>query len=83
MADSKGIKTSKGGLYWCNIGLSTGKYKIVIAELINDEPKIFKVMSNSSAVKNEPNWLPMENKTDWFFKEMFEEDINKFFNWNY
>ncbi len=83
MAKSKGIKGNKSGLLWCNIILSTQKYKIVIAEEINPDPKIFRVWSNSSVVKDEPGWKVSDVKKGWLFKDMFEEDINKFFDYTH
>lgn len=83
MGKSKGIKTSKSGLYWCNIILSNGKYKIVIAELIDKENKIFRLRSNSAAVLMDKTWTEMPEKKDWHYKDVFEEDVNEFFNWNY
>lgn len=83
MGKSKGIKTSKSGLYWCNILLSTGRYKLVIAELIDEEIMLFRVWSNSSAINTEPDWMQSENKNGWAYLDIFEEDINEFFNYIY
>ena len=79
MSKSQG-KESKTGLYWCNIVLSTGKYKLVVAELIDSELMIFKLWSNHSQMKLLPDWTECENRQGWYLKECFEDSINEFFN---
>ena len=90
MAESKGIKTNKSGLYWVTVKLvqknpKTGGdwFKICIGVKINEDPKIFQLLSNSSIVKNEPGWEESKTKDGWFCKDYFEEDIYRFFNYNY
>jgi hypothetical protein len=83
MGKSKGIKTSKSGFYWVNIILSTGKYKLVIAELIDKEVMLFRVWSNSSVINTEPKWTHPKEKNGWAYLDLFEDEINEFFNYIY
>ena len=83
MGKSKNVKTSKSGLYWCNVIIESGEYKIVIAELIDKENMIFKLLSNSSKIAAEKTWTKSEEKKGWYFKEVFEREIETFFNWYY
>lgn len=83
MGKSQGIRTSKSGLYWCNIILSTGKHKLVIAELIDEDNMLFRLLSNSGKMRDEPGWESHGKKTGWFYLDIFEEDINEFFDYMY
>jgi len=78
MSKSKG-KESKTGLYWCNIILSTGKYKLVVAELIDSENMIFRLWSNHSQMNLFNDWIESDTRSGWYFKDCFEDDINEFF----
>lgn len=78
MANSKG-KLDYRGYGWCNIPLPTGKLKLVIAILLDAELRTFKLISNHSAMSLFKDWSPCEDKPGWFFKEVFESEINEFF----
>lgn len=83
MGKSSGKRTGVTGLYWCNVYLSDNKPKLCVAELIDENNMIFRLWSNCSArMSNEPTWRLSLNKTGWWFKDFFEEDVNEFFDFN-
>ena len=93
MATAKGIKSNKNGDYWCNIILATNKFKLVIGHLIDPENRIFRLRSCSSAIiehnvlmkeqgKLLNQWAPITHRIGWHYIDVFEEEINEFFDWN-
>lgn len=83
MASIKGIKPGPKGEFWCNVILSDGTYKLCIAKLIDEETMLFNVRTNGSRIQQENDWDRVYGEHNWRQKEMFAEDINQFFNWNY
>jgi hypothetical protein len=81
MNKSKG-KLNESNIGWCNVVLSTGKFKLVKAELIDKDNMIFKLWSNHSQMNLFDDWTECEQKDfkGWYYKECFEEDINEFFD---
>lgn len=84
MTNSKGKRTSPKGLYWCNYWLKkANKVKLVIAELLHekDSIKTFRLISNSSSIKDEVEWKPIKDKQGWYSLDVKENEINEFFDW--
>ena len=79
MSKSKG-KLNEASIGWCNVVLPTGKYKLVKAELIDKEVRIFKLWSNHSQMIHFKDWTECKELKGWFYKEILEEDINEFFD---
>lgn len=79
---SQGIKTGATGLFWVNVILSDGTYKLCVAELIEQEKntKLYRVWSNAEKVKENENWTTSQSKKGWVFIHLFEDEINEFFN---
>jgi hypothetical protein len=93
MTTAEGKKTNQNGDYWCNIILATNKIKLVIGHLIDPENRIFRIRSCSSEIlehnkilsekgQSLNNWVPMTSRIGWWYCDVFEEEINEFFNWN-
>lgn len=80
MGKSKGKRTSKTGLYWCNVVLQDGSYKLCVAELIKPELNLFRVWCNSNRVAIDSMFTKSEIRVGWFYADLFEEEINEFFN---
>lgn len=86
MADSKGKRTAPNGFYWSNVWLENeNKPKLVIAELIKEATekteRRFCLWSNSSRIKNEKGWAESEDKEGWYFRIVFESEVNAFFDY--
>jgi hypothetical protein len=83
MGNSKGVKTSPSGLYWCNVQLSDGKFKLAVGKKISGEDgiSIFQLRTCSSQIKTEPGWSEIPDRKGWYQKEFLEDEINEFFNY--
>ena len=75
-SSAKGRRKTPNGMYWCNILLSDGKGKIVLAEQISE--KIFRTWSNSSRVKNDKNWQKSKIREGWYFRDLPENELTFF-----
>lgn len=74
-----GVKPNTRGLYWANVILSDRSYKLCVAELIDKENMIFSIQTNGDRIKKEPGWISIEGKPGFYKKEVYKEEINKFF----
>jgi hypothetical protein len=82
MGKSDGIKATKAGLFWCNIVVKD-RFKLCIAELIDEETKLFSVLHPSPELLDEPHWKRSLKRPGWSQIDLYEEEINQFFDWNF
>lgn len=68
-------KKAPNGMYSVNI-LLVNKGKRAMAEDLGNG--IFRVWSNSSSVKNLPDWKPSDSKEGWHYKDVKESDLTFF-----
>lgn len=83
MGKSEGVKPTKSGYYWCNVHLKNGQLKLCIAKLADKETMLFSVFGLAPHLKDEPNWIESKEKPGWYQIDLYEEEINQFFDWNF
>ena len=69
-------RKAPNGMYWCNIMLSTGKGKCVMAEEIGDG--IYRAWSNSRLTAALKGWINSTDRPGWRYLDVFEEDLTFF-----